>query len=261
VYSIRVFFIGGLISVRALFSWFSPWIYIPSLLIAPIFQILLFANLGRAANVGSDAFYLVGNALQYIAIPCVFAMAKTVAGERFTQTLGIILASPAGRIPIFLGRSVPVLLNGCVVAMFSLAFGALLLGVDIPGSAWAPILLVVTVAAASCTGLGMIIAALALRVRETAVLSNITFGILLIFCGANVPLSALPTWMAEVGAWLPLTHAIEAGRAVADGGGLAGVATLLLWEAGIGALYFGIGLATLGYFEKQSRRTASLERS
>ena len=54
--SLRIFFIGGLISFRALFNWLSPWIYVPSLLIAPVFQVLLFAYLGRSAGVGSDAF-------------------------------------------------------------------------------------------------------------------------------------------------------------------------------------------------------------
>ena len=38
--STRVFFIGGLMSYRALFGWLSPWVFIPSLLVAPVFQIL-----------------------------------------------------------------------------------------------------------------------------------------------------------------------------------------------------------------------------
>jgi len=89
--AVRIFFVGGLISFRALFNWLSPWIYIPSLLIAPIFQILLFAYIGRSAGIESDAFFVIGNAVQYSAIPCLFAMANTVAGERWTQTLGIVL--------------------------------------------------------------------------------------------------------------------------------------------------------------------------
>ena len=36
--SVRIFFIGGLISFRALFNWLSPWVYIPSMLVAPIVQ-------------------------------------------------------------------------------------------------------------------------------------------------------------------------------------------------------------------------------
>ena len=257
--SLRIFFVGGLISFRALFNWLSPWIYIPSMLVAPIFQILLFAYIGRNAGVESDAFFVIGNAVQYSAIPCLFAMANTIAGERWTQTLGIVLVTPARRVPLFLGRSLPVVVNGFFVSMFSLVVGSLLLGVRIPGSAWLPLALVVAVAAMSCTGLGLVNAALGLRVRETAVLSNVLFGVLLIFCGVNVALDALPGWMAAVGSWLPLTHAIEAARGLAAGGTLGSVAGLVLSEVALGVVYGAIGLVALRLLEVEGRRHATLE--
>ena len=77
--------IGGLISYRALFGWLSPWVFIPSLLVAPVFQILLFVYIGRSAALQSDEFYVIGNALQYAAVPCVFAMTNIIAGERYQQ--------------------------------------------------------------------------------------------------------------------------------------------------------------------------------
>lgn len=257
--SLRIFFIGGIISFRALFNWLSPWIYIPSLLVAPVFQILLFAYIGRSAGIESDGFFVIGNAVQYSAIPCLFAMANTVAGERYTQTLGIVLSTPARRIPLFLGRSLPVVVNGFVVSMFSLVVGSLLLGVSIPASRWLPLALVVAVAAASCTGLGLVNAALGLRVRETAVLSNVLFGVLLVFCGVNVPLDALPAWMAATGRWLPLTHAIEAARALAAGSSLGSVAGLVFAETALGVAYGAVGLIALRLLEVEGRRRATLE--
>jgi ABC-2 type transport system permease protein len=257
--SLRIFFVGGLISFRALFNWLSPWIYVPSLLIAPIVQILLFAYIGRSAGLESDAFFVIGNAVQYSAIPCLFAMANTVAGERWTQTLGIVLVTPARRLPLFLGRSLPVVVNGWVVSMFSLVVGSQLLGVSVPASAWLPLALVVAVASASCTGFGLVNAALGLRVRETAVLSNVLFGVLLIFCGVNVPLSALPSWMATTGTWLPLTHAIEAARELADGATLASVAGLIGQEVALGLGYGVVGMLALRLLEVEGRRRATLE--
>ena len=257
--SLRIFFVGGLISFRALFNWLSPWIYVPSLLVAPIVQILLFAYMGRSAGVESDGFYVIGNAVQYSAIPCLFAMANTVAGERWTQTLGIVLVTPANRLALFLGRSLPVVVNGFVVAMFSLVVGSLLLDVTVPGSAWLPLGLIVMIAAVSCTGLGLANAALGLRVRETAVMSNVLFGLLLIFCGANVPVDALPAWMEAVARWLPLTHAIEAAREVAAGGTLSSVGGLLGRELGIGLVYGALGLVALRLLEAEGRRRATLE--
>jgi ABC-2 type transport system permease protein len=257
----RIFFVGGLTSFRALFYWLTPWIYVPTMLIAPLFQILLFAYIGRSAGLESDEFYLIGNALQYASIPCLFAMAQAIGGERYQNTLSAILVSPAPRIPLFFGRSLPVVLNGAFVAAFALFTGSLLLDVHLPASSVGPLLLVVLIAAFSCTGLGLINAALSLRIRENAVLSNVIFGFLLIFTGANVPLDSLPSWMSTAAQGLPFTHAIEAARKLADGATLGDVKGLLAAELLIGAVYGIAGYAVMRWFEYQGRRYATLERS
>jgi ABC-2 type transport system permease protein len=257
--SLRVFLIGGIISFRALFNWLSPWIFVPSLLIAPIMQIMLFVHMGRTAGVGSDEFYLIGNAVQYVAIPCLFAMGKTVANERTAETLGLVLVTPARRVPLFLGRALPVIVNGWLVSTYSLAFGAVLLGTGIRPGAWLPLALVVMVASVSCTGLGLANAALGLRVRETAVTSNVLFGLLLIFSGANVAVAQLPPWMAAISRWLPLSHAIEAARRLAAGADLGAVSGLIWREAALGVLYGAIGLSALRLLETEARRRATLE--
>jgi ABC-2 type transport system permease protein len=258
VTNLRVFFRGGLLSYRALFSFLSPAVFIPSLIVTPIFQILLFAYIGRAAHFQSDKFFVVGNAMQYAAVPCLFAMTQTIAGERYQQTLGYILIAPVGRIPLFLGRALPVILNGFFVAGFSLLVGGLLLGVSFSAGAYLPLAVVVLVASISCTGLGLVNAGLGLRIRETAVLSNILVGLLLIFCGANVPISSLPDWMAHISSALPMTHAIEAARAVTSGGSISSVGGLLGRELLVGLAYVLLGFGIISYFEKQSRRHASL---
>jgi len=261
VTSLRIFFVGGRMTYRALFYWLTPQIYIPSLLMAPIFQILLFAYIGRSAGLNSDKFYVIGNALQYSAVPCLFAMTQMIGGERYQNTLSAILVSPAHRIPLFFGRAVPVVLNGAFVAAFSLSAGSLILGVHIPLSSVPALAFVIVVAAFSCTGLGLINAALSLRIRENAVLSNVIFGFLLIFTGANVPLSELPNWMATLSGGLPFTHAIKAARKVADGASFGSVSGLVATEVLVGLCYAAVGYAVLRCMEVQSRRYASLERS
>jgi ABC-2 type transport system permease protein len=255
----RIFVFGGIMSYRALFNWLTPWILIPSFLVGPIAQILLFAYLGRSAGVASDEFFVIGNALQYAAIPCLFAMGNTIGDERQQKTLGIILSTPAPRVPLFLGRAIPVSLNGWRVALFALVVGGLMFSIDVPASAYLPIVLVSLVASFSCTGLGLVGAALALRVRETAVLANVIFGVLLVFCGVNIPLDRLPSWMAAVSPWLPLTHGIAAARSLADGATLGSVAGEVGKEAAVGAGYVVIGMVMLSYFEWESRRRATLE--
>jgi ABC-2 type transport system permease protein len=260
-YGVRVFFVGGLMSYRALFNWLSPWILVPSFLVAPLFQILLFTYVGRAAGLESDRFYVIGNAIQYAAIPCLFAMGNTIGGERWQQTLPLILGTPAPRIPLFVGRALPVVANGFVVSAFALVVGSAIIGVRVPLGAVAPIALATAVSALSCTGLGLVNAAFGLRLREVAVLSNVIFGVLLIFCGVNVAVADLPGWMQPISNALPLTHGIEAARRLADGAALGGVADLLGVELAIGAAYMALGYWLLRFFETMSRRHATLERA
>ncbi|MGB2875543.1 MAG: ABC transporter permease [Gaiellaceae bacterium] len=261
IVALRIFAVGGLTSFRALFYWLNPWIYIPTLLVAPIFQILLFAYVGRSAHLRSDEFYVLGNALQYASIPCLFAMAQSIGGERYQNTLGAILVSPAGRFPLFFGRSLPVVINGAFVSAVSLAVGCLILGVHLPASSLAPIALVVLIAAFSCTGLGLVNAGVSLRIRENAVLSNVIFGFLLIFTGANVPLDVLPGWMSTAAQGMPFTHAIAAARRLAAGAGLGDVGGLVGAELLVGVVYALIGFMLLRWLEIQGRRHATLERS
>jgi ABC-2 type transport system permease protein len=104
-------------------------------------------------------------------------------------------------------------------------------------------------------------AAASLRIRENAVLSNVIFGFLLIFTGANVPLDDLPGWMSTLAQGLPFTHAIEAARQLAAGASLGSVADLLGAELLVGAVYGVAGYLLLRWFEVLGRRHASLERS
>jgi len=257
---LRVFFVGGLISYRALFGWMTPMVYIPALIVTPIFQILLFAYIGKAAGAQSDGFYVIGNAIQYASVPCIFVMSQTIADERFFQTLGSILISPAARLPLFLGRALPVILNALFVAAFALFAGGLLLGVTFSGPSWLRLVPVLAMAMFSCTGLGLITGAIGLRIRETAVLGNVLVGGLLIFCGADVPLPALPAWMAQIARVVPLTHAIRAARAVAAGASLRSVDGLLAREGVIGIVYTAAGFGLIRFMEWQSRLYATLER-
>jgi len=256
---LRLLVIGGLTSYRAFFTWLSPWIFIPILVLAPIFQILLFVFVGRVAGIGDDRFFLIGNAIQYAAIPCLFAMIVTINNERVQGTLPLLLASPARRIPLFLGRALPIILNGFVVSVVALVFGAVLLRVQLAPPSLLPMAAVVAVCAFSCTGLGLATAAVGLRVREVNVLGNVIFGVLLIFAGVNIPLDLLPGWMGAVGQWMPLTHGIAATRQVAGGSGLTEVTSEMGKEAGLGVFYVAAGLCLLWWFERQSRQRAALE--
>lgn len=257
--NLRVFFVGGYLSYRALFNWMHPSMYIPTMLGAPIFQILFFAYIGRFAELENDEFFVVGNAVQLSAMAGVYGMAMTVGGERWTQTLSALMATPANRLPLFLGRSVPLIANGVITSAFAFCVGALLLDFSMPASGIPALAVVVFASAFACTSLGLVIGALGLRARDVFFLANLVVFSLLLFCGVNIPQDSLPGWMQTVGSCLPLTHGIEAAREIAQGASLADVSGLVWTEVGIGMVYASAAYVLFRLFEHEGRRRASLE--
>ena len=190
--SLRVFAIGGWLSYRALFSWLQPSLFVMVLLIPSVTQMVFFVFLGRAADVENDTFFIVGNALVAAAVPCLFAMSQTIAEERFTLTLPALVVSPANRVALFLGRALPSVANGAIVSAFALVVGVFIFGIHLGLTAVPGVVLSIIVVAFSCTGIGLLNAAMGLRWRETAVLSNFILYFLLLFAGVNVPTTCCP---------------------------------------------------------------------
>ena len=258
---LRIFFVGGAISFRALFSWIRPSIYIPTLLLGPTTQILFFVYLGRTAHLESDSWFVVGNAVQSASLAALFGMGFAIDGERWTQTLSAVLATPANRAALFLGRALPVLVNAAITAATGFIGGALLLGFRTPWSSVPALALLLLLASFACTGLGMLVGAVGLRLRDVPILANLTMAVLLIFCGVNIPLDKLPHWMHVTAEGLPVTHAVAASRRVADGASLGSVATPLLLEVVLGIAYLFVGFVLLRLFEEQGRRHGTLDRA
>jgi ABC-2 type transport system permease protein len=259
VNNLRVFFIGGAIAYRALFNWIHWSIYVPTMLGSPVFQILFFAYIGRYAGLQNDSFFVVGNAVQVAAMAGIYGMAMTIGGERWTQTLSPLLASPANRFALFMGRTLPNFVNGVLVSTFGFLVGWALLDFDPPLSSIPTLALCVVVSTASCTALGLVIGSIGLRARDVMFLANLVYFLLLLFCGVNIPLDQLPGWMEAIGRSLPLTHGIEAAREVAAGAPLSEVSGLLWTEAAIGAVYAALAYGLFRYFEADGRRRATLE--
>jgi ABC-2 type transport system permease protein len=186
-------------------------------------------------------------------------MTMAVANERQFGTLGPLLASPANRMAVFLGRGVPVLANGLVVSAFGFLVGVVLLDFR-PALASVPALaLVVFVTALSCTAFGMLLGSIGLYGKDFFFIANLAYFLMLLLCGVNVPLGVLPGWLSAIGRCLPLTHGIMSARQVAAGASLSSVAGLVATELGIGIAYAAAGYVLFRVLETASRRRAVLD--
>lgn len=257
--ALRIFFVGGTISYRALFNWISPLVYVTTMLGSPLFQILFFTYLGRYAGSRGDDFFIVGNAVQVSAMAGIYGMVMGIANERQYGTLAPLLATPANRLAMFAGRALPNVVNGLFVSSFGFAISWLFLDFS-PDPAVVPALaFVVVVTVFSCTALGMLIGSIGLRARDVFFAANLVYFLMLLLCGVNVPVGDLPGWLEAVGRALPLTHGIEAAREIVAGASLGSVRDLVVTEALVGAAYAVVAYVLFRLFEAEGRRRGSLE--
>ena len=252
---------AGYLAYRALFNWIHWIIYVPTMLGRPLFQILFFAYIGRFAGLESDEFFVVGNAVRSPRMAGIYGMAMTIGGERWTQTLSPLLATPANRLALFLGRALPNLgerphrLDVRLRRRLGSCSTSTLPPPRSPAIARARRRDLVLVHGARD---GDRLDRPARRATSSSSRTSSIF-LFLLFCGVNIPIDTLPGWMQAVSKVLPLTHGIDAAREVADGASLGDVSGLVLTELGIGLFYAALAYGLLRLFEVEGRRRASLE--
>lgn len=172
-----------------------------------------------------------------------------------------MLASPASRLALFLGRAVPSIATGFLVATISFVLGAAILGVTVEADEILGLCVAVIASSYACTAFGLSLGALGLRGRNISLFADTVGGCMLLVSGANVPIDRLPEWLQAIGSVLPLTHGIAAAREIADGASLAEAGNLIVTELLVGSSYLVIRLLLLRLFEYEVRRTATLNGS
>ena len=256
----RILLRGGLLSYRALFGWLSPTIYITTMVVTPILQIIFFSYVGKSLGVADVSFFVVGNALQICAMSGVYGVAMTIANERLSGTLLVILGTPASRTAMFVGRSLPNVANGILTALMGFLIGELLFGVNMFKVNMLSLLLIISVTVFSTSGVGMVVGSIGLYLgRELHLLANFAFFMLLALCGVNFPVTYLPFLLQNVSYSLPLTRGIMAARELLAGAPLKQITSLLIEEFIVGVIYLCLGFVFFRIFEFMGKRRGTLE--
>jgi ABC-2 type transport system permease protein len=258
--NIRLFLQGALLSYVALFRWLRPTTYTASKILLPLNQILFFSFLGMFATGSSDpSFYVIGNAVQVTATSGIYGVTMSVGGDRWEGTLAYLFGTPANRMALFVGRAFFHILDGTLGVFIGLFWGVLLLGLDLSQTDPLALVLTILITTLSTSGLGLLLGCLSLVTRNIFFINNTVYFLLLIFSGANIPLSSLPSGMLAVSQLLPLTRGIAAVRAIVAGGGLQDIASLLAGELFLAVMYISLGYTMFRWFEFQAKRRGTLE--
>jgi ABC-2 type transport system permease protein len=260
IVNLRIFWQGTVLSYIALFHWLHPTTYLASKIIMPLTQILFFTFLGISATGRSNAsFYVIGNAIQMAALSGIYGVTMSIGGDRWNGTLPYLFGTPANRLVLFLGRAFMHILDGMLGVVIGLAWGVLLLGVDLSKTNLPALALTIAITTFSTSGLGLLMGCISLVTTNVMFVNNTVYFLLLIFSGANIPVANLPSWLQNLSWSLPLTRGIASARLLISGGQFREAAPLLLGEFLIGCAYVGIGYWLFRWFEKQAKARGTLE--
>ena len=256
---LRLYLVSALYSYRAMYAWQGLAPYVSGKVIYPLAQMLLFYYIGKLAGIADPVYIVIGNILFLPATNGISGLSMTISGERSFRTLPYLIASPAPRGPLVLGRSLVHIMDGLLSTIVALVLGVLVFHVDLSrANPWLTALCILTISFTSC-GFGFILGSLSLRTREAWTVTTVLYLALLIFSGVNFPVEVLPTALQWVARGIPLTRGIAAARGAMAGADWSSIQALLAGEILVGMIYIGAGYLLFSWFEKLSLVDGQIE--
>jgi len=201
----------------------------------------------------------VGNALQSISWNTVFSVINITGHDKWDGTLPLVLATPANRLPLYVGRAMIHVLDGILSAAISFVFAAFLFGVDFSQTNPLALIVAIVLTAFTMAGFGLLIGGFCFFFRNPMVFANIFTFCLLIFCGVNFPVTSLPSVIQPVSYIFPLTYGLTAARNAIVGQDLIQIGPTLAIQLVVGVASMLIGYVLFRSFENNARKTGKME--
>ncbi len=231
------------------------------ILTLPLFEMAFFVYLARfvAPTTSNIAFIAVGNAMQVASFSSIFAVCNLTSEEKWQGTLIPLIATPANRFPLFLGRATFQILNGMVSIAVGFIYATFVFGVDMSRADFLALTVVILITSLAMTGFGLMLGSVGLFMRTAMIIANIFLFIGHLLCGVNFPVSVLPIWLQPFSYAIPMTYGTMAARAAVQGYGIIQLGPVLLQEIAVGAASIVVGYALFIGFEMLAIRRGTLE--
>ncbi|MBB5800864.1 ABC-2 type transport system permease protein [Saccharothrix ecbatanensis] len=251
----------GLIASWTMYSAFQTWktwtfTWLSRLLVQACFYALIGRMLGSQQQVD---YLLIGNVVAIMAIDATVVILLAV-GERQSGTLALMVAAPSTHLTVYLGRGLVNLGSG--VAASTVAFLVLppLFGVRLPWPAAVFVPLMILIVGLSCYCYGTCVASFVLGFPSARWLAlNLSYLVLMTFCGVNVPTSYWPDWLRAITSVLPMTHGLAAIRAFIAEGPASTVLMELALELCVAAGWFAVAALSFNRMVRRGRRDGTIE--
>jgi ABC-2 type transport system permease protein len=263
---LRIFFSSAFFSFKAQFGWLYPPMWLTMKLVMSLSQMAFFVFVGQflittgnAPRSDLVAYIAIGNAMSLLSWNTVFSVVNITSHDKWDGTLPLVLATPAHRLPLFIGRAMMHVFDGMLSVAISFIYAIFLFGVNFGNSDVLALILIVFLTALCMAGFGLMIGGFSFYFRNPLVFANIFTFVLLIFCGVNFPIQELPQPLQLISYIFPLTYGVEAGRMAIAGATLIDISPLLCQMLIVGFVSITLGYIFFRFFEHLARKSGRIE--
>lgn len=258
--NLRLFWSGARASWATYLVALTPTVFFGFRIPRILLQSLFFVYLAKAAGGEPFArFALIGNAIQIAVFMVMLSMEEVVESEKWNNTFQYLIASPASWFPMMLGKSMSYYGDALIASTVTFSVLIPVLHINISFINLLSSVPVILIIIASASALGWCIGAFSLPIRYGYMICNLLAYAMIIFCGVNIPTSALPPAVQVIGNLLPVTHGLQAVRALIDGATYASVWPLIGKEILIALIYSAVAWLTFGYRMRVTRQRGTFE--
>jgi ABC-2 type transport system permease protein len=249
-----------MLSYKGLFLWLNWFGYLSNIVARPVLMVMMFSLTGRFAR-GEDAAiaFAIGLTAYGVANLLLGGIMQGFYYERAFATLAIVFTSTGSRLQSFLCRGVMHWPNALLSVAISLLGVRFILGIEFEGANWIAVAVAFALMTTSTTLFALFLGNLCIPIRDWQAPYGVTQIAFLGLTGAIIPREVMPIGLEQVGAFLPITHALTAVRAALGGEGIAEISHQLAMEAAVGLAYGVAGYLLYRLSEAYARRTGAYE--
>mgnify|MGYP000897589160 CR=1 FL=1 len=210
-------------------------------------------------NTNNLTRWIVGNSFLLCTNMCIFTLGLAFDSEKYYGRIRSIIISPVNKLIIVLEKGFFPAIFSVITVFFGFMIGSFMFGVDFTSINLVLFLLVTMVGMFAMTGFSLFLSSFGLITDSMHFILNLVSYVLMIFCGANFPISQLPKALQMISKLIPLTRSISAANMLFADYDKSKFIYLLLTEIFLGSIFYLISYFMIKQAEKIAKKKATLE--
>ncbi|WP_442601314.1 ABC transporter permease [Paenibacillus sp. KN14-4R] len=153
-------------------------------------------------------FAIIGGLLNSMSVSVMMNVSRALITEWREGTLEALLLSPSHRTGYLIGTGIQQLYR-VILELVPVILIGLWIGMKVPDAHWGSSIIAILLFLFACFSIALVLGAIMLRTRDTYIVQNTLFSILVLICGFQFPTQYLPQPLQGFGEIFPLKGALH----------------------------------------------------